>query len=67
MANSNQTASTDIPAELCDVGTLRETCGTSWAVFAGVCAQTGWRPGKMISRADYEAAVKSFLGAPANG
>ena len=66
MANNNQTASADT-AELHDVGELRKKCGTSWAVFAGVCAQAGWRPGKMLSRADYEAAVKTFLAAPTNG
>lgn len=66
MANNNQAASAETPIELCDVGALREECGTSWAVFAGVCAQAGWRPGKMLSRTDYEAAVKAFLSAPVN-
>ena len=37
------------------------------AVFAGVCAMQGWDPGKQVSRQDWNAAVKRFMGSPISG
>ena len=40
---------------------------TDPAVFAGVCAMEGWDPGKQVSRQDWNAAVKRFIGSPISG
>jgi len=37
------------------------------ALFAGVCAQEGWRPGKKVSREQFEKAVSGFQKAPMGG
>lgn len=37
------------------------------AVFAGVCAMQDWDPGKQVSRQDWNAAVKRFMGSPISG
>lgn len=43
---------------------LREECGVSRPVFAGVCAANGWRPGRVMTEAEFHAAVEAFTGAP---
>ena len=37
--------------ELLDIGDLRKRHRTRRAVFAGVCAAQGWRPGKAVTEA----------------
>lgn len=36
-------------------------------VFSGVCSAQGWRQGKQVSPAQYDAAVASFLRSPIGG
>ncbi len=42
-----------------------ESFGASPAVYAGVCAYKGWADGKMVTKAEFDAAVKQYLNAPA--
>ena len=37
---------------------------TSAPIYSGVCTVQNWGPGKVISEADYDAAVKAFSFAP---
>ena len=37
------------------------------AVFAGVCAAQGWKPGKSVTEAEFLGAVKKFTSAPMGG
>ena len=50
--------------ELLDIDDLRKRHRTGRAVFAGVCAAQGWRPGKAVTEAEFLAAVRAFTGAP---
>lgn len=51
-------------SELHDVEMFRSKHNISWAVFAGVCAAQGWRPGKMVSEKAFLRAVEQFNGEP---
>lgn len=46
---------------------LRELKKVSRAVFAGVCAANGWRPGRMMSEKEFTSAVDAFTKAPMTG
>ncbi|TCL43220.1 hypothetical protein [Harryflintia acetispora] len=46
---------------------LRGITGTSVALHYGACAAESWGPGKMVTQAEYEAAVKRFGSAPIGG
>ena len=37
------------------------------AVFAGVCAAQGWKPGKTVTEAEFLQAVEKFTSAPMSG
>lgn len=50
-----------------EVGQLRTKLGISRAVFAGVCAAEGWKPGKSVTEAEFLAAVKKFTSGPMSG
>jgi hypothetical protein len=41
--------------------------GTPAAVYAGVMAAQGWKPGRMVTAEEYEAAVEAFAKAPMDG
>lgn len=43
---------------------LEEFTGMNHAVHMAVCKARGWNPGKQVTKAEYEAAVKSFMTAP---
>lgn len=45
-----------------DLEPLRLERGISGAVFSGVCAAEGWRPGKRVTESDFDAAVRRFTG-----
>lgn len=46
---------------------LKAKKNTSDAVFEGVKAANGWKPGKMVKEGDYDAAVERFRLAPMDG
>lgn len=46
---------------------LRSEKKISRAVFAGVCAAQGWKPGKTVTEDDFLEAVKEFTSAPMSG
>lgn len=50
-----------------EIEELRKKHKIGRAIFAGVCAANGWRPGKQISEDDFLQAVAAFAGAPADG
>lgn len=37
------------------------------AVFAGVCAAQGWKPGKTVTEAEFLRAIEKFTSAPMSG
>jgi hypothetical protein len=41
--------------------------GTSNAVFEGIKAAQGWKPGKMVTAEEYEKAADAFAAAPMDG
>lgn len=57
---------TDATGETAPVGIskLKATRNTPESIFRGVCAAEGWRPGKSVSEAEYDAAVQAFLKRP---
>ena len=46
---------------------LRSEKKINRAVFAGVCAAQGWKPGKTVTEAEFLAAVEKFTTAPMSG
>jgi len=75
MATKNQTLGTDSineqpegkAQELLEIGELRARHKISRAVYAGVCAANGWKPGKAITNEVFLEAVAKFTGAPIDG
>lgn len=59
-----QTEGAGTPTELLDVEKLRSKNKIGWAVFAGVCAAQGWKPGRMVSEVDFLHAVEQFTRGP---
>ena len=53
--------------EYIEVGQLRMKHSISRAVFAGVCASEGWKPGKAVTENEFLEAVKRFTSAPMSG
>lgn len=46
---------------------MKQEKSTPDAVYAGVKAYSGWKTGKIVSEAEYDAAVKAFESAPMDG
>lgn len=61
---AGQSEGARVAPELHDVEMLRSKHKISWAVFAGVRAAQGWRPGKMVSEETFLQAVDQFNGEP---
>ena len=53
--------------ELVEIGELRSKHKIGRAVFAGVCAAQGWKPGKKITEDEFVRAVSGFTGAAMGG
>ena len=53
--------------ELLEIGELRSKHKIGRAVFAGVCAAQGWKPGKKITEGEFARAVSEFTGAAMGG
>ena len=53
--------------ELLTIETLRTRSRTPAAVFAGVCAARGWKPGRTMTGQEYAEAVAGFTGAARDG
>lgn len=49
------------------VGEWAKDKGTDRAILEGVKAFKGWKNGKSVTEAEYDAAVKAFCKAPADG
>ncbi len=69
MASRNQPSAAPEEAvqNLVEIDVLRRAQKISAPVFAGVCAERGWRPGKMVTEAEFRAAVAKFTGAVMGG
>lgn len=66
MANKNQepgTAGNTVP-QLFSIEELQKKKKTPSSTFGGICAACGWKPGKMITQADYDSAVEKFSRSP---
>lgn len=64
---SGQTEQATKDQELLDVEQLRSKKKISPAVFAGVCAANGWKPGRMVAEAEFLRAVQKFIKEPMQG
>ena len=50
--------------EVFTIEKLRSEKNVKRAVFAGVCAANGWRPGRAMTEETFLQAVAAFVGAP---
>ena len=64
MANNKAAVPAPDTPVLLEIGALREKHGVGRAVFAGLCAARGWKPGKAVTEAEFLAAVRAFGAAP---
>lgn len=55
---------TNIAPGLFSIQELKEKKKTPAPIFIGICTAHGWKPGKMVTEADYDAAVKIFSESP---
>ena len=53
--------------EVFTIEQLRDEKKVKRAVFVGVCAAEGWKPGKTVTEAEFLAAVERFTSAPMSG
>lgn len=66
MATKDKEPVLSIPSEpeLLDIAQIKERLNVPDSIFQGMAAQEGWRTGKHVTIAEFEQAVKSFLGSP---
>jgi hypothetical protein len=66
MASKNQQPETvdTIAPKLFSIEELKDKKKTPAPIFSGMCAALGWKPGKMATEEDYDAAVGKFSGSP---
>ena len=57
--------STPFP-ELLPIEEHRERLKIKIPVFIGVCAVNGWKPGRVMTEAEFRRAAEAFTGAPMN-
>ena len=53
--------------ELLPIEQHREQLKIKIPVFIGVCAANGWKPGRVMTEAEFRRATEAFTGAPMNG
>ncbi len=53
--------------EVFTIEKLRSEKNIKRAVFAGVCAAEGWKPGKTVTEEEFLGAVEKFTSAPMSG
>ena len=62
---NQQSETTDSTApQLFTIEELQKKKKTPSPIFGGVCAALEWKPGKMITEEDFDAAVEKFSGSP---
>ena len=54
------------PLEMFPIEEHRARLGVGKPVFAGVCAANGWKPGRVMTEAEFRRAAEAFTGAPMN-
>ena len=54
------------PLELIPIEQHQEQLKIKIPVFIGVCAVNGWKPGRVMTEAEFRRAVEAFTGAPMN-
>jgi len=54
------------PLELLPIEEHQERLKIKIPVFIGVCAVNGWKPGRVMTEAEFRRAVEAFTGAPMN-
>ena len=55
------------PLELLPIEEHQERLKIKIPVFIGVCAVNGWKPGRVMTEAEFRRAAEAFTGAPMNG
>lgn len=55
------------PLELLPIEQHREQLKIKIPVFIGVCAVNGWKPGRVMTEAEFRRAAEAFTGTPMNG
>ena len=54
------------PLELLPIEQHQEQLKIKIPVFIGVCAVNGWKPGRVMTEAEFRRAAEAFTGAPMN-
>ena len=54
------------PLELIPIEQHQEQLKIKIPVFIGVCAVNGWKPGRVMTEAEFRRAAEAFTGAPMN-
>ena len=54
------------PLELLPIEEHQERLKIKIPVFIGVCAVNGWKPGRVMTEAEFRRAAEAFTGAPMN-
>lgn len=54
------------PLELLPIEQHQEQLKIKMPVFIGVCAVNGWKPGRVMTEAEFRRAAEAFTGAPMN-
>lgn len=67
MATNKSQAETSEAPQLATLEELQAKHGTSAAIFTGLMAAQGWKPGKQVTEDAYKQAVSDFLGSPIDG
>lgn len=62
--NQNGSNEKQTSATLYSIDELQQKKNTPVAIYKGMCVAYGWRPGKMVTEADYMAAVEAFSKSP---
>jgi len=65
-AASNIQQTDSPPPELLPIEQHQGRLNIKIPVFIGVCALNGWKPGRVMSEAEFRLAVETFTGAPMN-
>lgn len=66
MASKNQEPETaeNEAMQLLGIEELKDKRKTPSSIFSGMCAAYGWKPGKVVTEEEYDAAVAAFSGSP---
>ncbi|MEF2965667.1 hypothetical protein V3851_07480 [Paenibacillus sp. M1] len=65
MAASKEASISQGPApEILEIGELKRSLNVPDSIYQGILAAENWKPGRQVSQAEFEAAIKRFCGSP---